>query len=88
LVLVPDYLALLQYGMTTKIRFYLDISQAEFLSYYRGSAQSVLVQAEDGRRIRLPAANLRPFVSVEGIRGRFEISLDENNSLLDICRLS
>lgn len=74
--------------MASKIRFYLDISQAEYLRYYRGSAQSVLVQAEDGRRVRLPAVNLRPFVSSDGVCGRFEISLDENNSLLDICRLS
>ncbi|MCP4125444.1 MAG: DUF2835 domain-containing protein [Gammaproteobacteria bacterium] len=74
--------------MASKIRFYLDISQAEYLRYYRGSAQSVLVQAEDGRKVRFPAANLRPFVSSEGVRGRFEISLDDNNSLLDICRLS
>jgi len=73
--------------MASKIRFYLDISQAEYLRYYRGNAQSVLVQAEDGRMVRLPAANLRPFVSASGIKGRFEMSLDENNSLLDIVRL-
>ncbi len=73
--------------MASKIRFYLDISQVEYLRYYRGSAQSVLVQAEDGRKVRFPAANLRPFVSADGVRGRFEISLDDNNSLLDICRL-
>ncbi len=74
--------------MGSKIRFYLDISQDEFLRYYRGSAHSVLVQAEDGRRVRLPAANLRPFLVAEGIRGRFEILLDENNSLQEIRRLA
>ena len=73
--------------MASKIRFYLDISQAEYLRYYRGSAQSVLVEAEDGRRVRLPAVNLRPFVSTDGVRGRFEISLDDSNTLLDIVRI-
>lgn len=74
--------------MSSKIRFSLDISQDDFLRYYRGSAHSVLVQAEDGRRIRLPAVNLRPFLLEGGIRGRFEITLNDNNSLLDIRRLS
>ncbi len=74
--------------MTSKIRFNLDISQAEYLRYYRGSAQAVLVQAEDGRTVRLPAVNLRPFVSASGIKGRFEMSLDDSNHLLDIYRLS
>ncbi|MCP3671028.1 MAG: DUF2835 domain-containing protein [Gammaproteobacteria bacterium] len=74
--------------MASKICFYLDISQAEYLRYYRGSAHSVLVRADDGRKISFPAINLRPFVSADGVRGRFEITLDESNSLLDICRLS
>ncbi len=73
--------------MVSKIRFYLDISREEYLRNYRGNAQSVFVQAEDGRTVRFPAVNLRKFVTVNGICGRFEISLDENNSLIDICRL-
>jgi len=73
--------------MSSKIRFYLDISHDEFLRYYRGSAHSVVVQSEDGRTVRLPAGNLRPFVTSEGICGRFEISVDENSSLLEIRRL-
>jgi len=74
--------------MASKIRFYLDISQEEYLRNYRGTAHSVLVQAEDGRRVRFPAVSLRQFVTADGIRGRFEISLDENNSLKDIRRLA
>lgn len=73
--------------MAQKLRFYLDISQDEYLRNYRGSAHSVLVQAEDGRTVRFPAVNLRKFVTTEGIRGRFEMTLDENNSLIDIRRL-
>jgi hypothetical protein len=47
----------------------------------------VLVQAEDGRRVRFPAVNLRRFVTAYGVRGRFEMTLDGNNSLLDIRRV-
>ncbi len=73
--------------MASRIRFYLDISKDEYLRSYRGSAHSVLVQAEDGRTVRFPAVNLRQFVTADGICGRFEMSLDENNSLIEIRRL-
>ncbi len=73
--------------MASKIRFHLDISKEEYLRSYRGTAHSVLVQAEDGRTIRFPAVNLRQFVATDGVRGRFEMLLDENNSLVDIRRL-
>ncbi len=73
--------------MVSKIRFQLDISQQEYLRYYSGSAQFVIVQAEDGRRLQLPAANLRPFVSAAGIQGRFEMLLDEDNKLLELIKL-
>lgn len=74
--------------MASKIHFYLDIPKEEYLRNYSGSAHSVLVQAEDGRTVRFPAVNLRQFVTTEGVRGRFEMSLDENNSMIDIRKLS
>jgi hypothetical protein len=74
--------------MASKIRFFLDIPKEEYLRNYSGSAHSVLVQAEDGRTIRFPAVNLRQFVTADGVRGRFEMTLDENSSLMDIRRLT
>ena len=72
---------------TNSIKFRIALSTDAFLRYYRGSARSVIVRAEDGRRIQLPAANLRPFLLSDGINGEFELSLDENNKLLNIRRL-
>jgi hypothetical protein len=63
------------------------LSADAFLSYYRGSARSVIVRAEDGRRIQLPAASLRPFFLSDGINGEFELTLDDTNKLLEIRRL-
>ena len=74
--------------MASKIRFYLDIPKDEYLRNYSGSAHSVLVQAEDGRTVRFPAVNLRQFVTTEGVHGRFEMTLDESSSLIDIRRLA
>jgi len=68
-------------------RFTLHIPADEVLRYYRGSASMVAVTAADGTRLRFPAACLRPFVTREGIHGRFLIRFDENNRLLGIERL-
>ncbi|HXK56134.1 MAG: DUF2835 domain-containing protein [Gammaproteobacteria bacterium] len=72
---------------SSSIKFRVALSADAFLRYYRGSARAVIVRAEDGRRIQLPAANLRPFLLSDGIYGEFELTLDDNNKLLDIRRL-
>ena len=71
----------------TRIRFHIVLSAEAYLHYYRGSAGAVSVQADDGRRIQLPASSLRPFVTNEGISGWFEITFDQNNRLIELSRL-
>ena len=73
--------------MKTRIRFQLQLSHEEFLHYYRGQANAILVRAEDGRRLQIPANRFRPFITHDGLHGRFEIELDEHNKLLGICRI-
>ncbi len=73
--------------MCNRICFSLHISSDEYLRYYRGSAHSVVVVSEDGRRVRFPASSLRPFVTHEGVRGRFELLLDSDNRLLELRRV-
>ena len=74
--------------MSARIRFYLQLSAEDFLRHYQGAASTVLVGADDGRRIQIPASNLRPFVGQQGIQGRFEIELDQNNKLINISKLA
>ena len=69
-----------------RLYFSLNISAPEYLRYYQGSAGRVLVQASDGRRLSLPAANLRRFVTAEGVRGQFCATIDPNNRLLSLER--
>jgi hypothetical protein len=69
------------------ITFQLHITAEEFLRYYRGTAQAVIVRSDDGRRIQLPARNFRPFLTESGISGRFRIRLDDNNRLVEMVRL-
>ena len=74
-------------GEMNRHRFQMNLSAEEFLLYYRGTAKAVIVQAEDGRTIQLPASSLRPFVTASGITGRFELTLDASNKLIDLRRL-
>lgn len=68
-------------------RFRLDLSVDTFLHYYRGTASAVIVRAEDGRTIQLPARHFRPFVTSTGISGRFELVLDGDGRLVELRRL-
>ncbi|NEV61780.1 DUF2835 domain-containing protein [Thiorhodococcus minor] len=71
-------------------RFYfsLSISASEYLKYYRGAAGRVIVRASDGRTLSIPAANLRRFVTQEGIRGQFCLTVDQDHKLVSIDRHS
>lgn len=66
--------------------FRLEITSAQYLSYYQGVAARVLVRAEDGRTLSLPAAHLRRFVAADGVRGRFCLTLDERQRILSLER--
>ena len=62
----------------TSMRFHLTIDADDYLAYYAGMARSVVVTADDGRRIEFPAEHLRQFVSHQGINGYFEIEFDQH----------
>lgn len=73
--------------MATTLRFSLDISREEALRYYQGSANSVVVSAENGQRLQFPAEHIRPFIDQKGVQGLFSISFDNDNKLTEIKRL-
>ncbi|MFK8015245.1 MAG: DUF2835 domain-containing protein [Gammaproteobacteria bacterium] len=66
----------------------LDIDADEFLRVYQGNARDVVARADDGRSLRFPAAILRPFVTRDGISGRFRIQFDGDGRFVDIQTLS
>jgi len=74
--------------MATTLRFSLHISREEALRYYQGSANSVVVGAENGQRLQFPAEHIRPFIDQHGVQGTFSISYDNDNKLIGIKRLS
>lgn len=65
----------------------LVIAPEEYQRLYAGTAQNVSARAVDGRRVQFPANILRPFVTREGIRGRFMINFTDDNRFESIERL-
>ena len=69
------------------LKFTLDISPQEYERYYRGTANTVLATADDGRTLEFPASHLTRFVSHDGVQGRFEILFDDNNKFIRLQRV-
>lgn len=73
--------------MATTLRFSLNISRAEALRYYKGSARFVRVRASNGQRIQFPAEHIRPFINESGVKGHFVISFDDNHKMIGVKQL-
>jgi hypothetical protein len=67
--------------------FSLRISAADYLRYYQGGAQSVIVNTQQGLKVKFPASALRPYVTKDGVRGQFVLLTDEYNKMLELRRL-
>ena len=65
----------------------LAISGPEMLRYYRGSGQTVVANARDGRTIRFPARWLRSHVGRDGVHGAFVLEVDAQHRLRRFLRL-
>lgn len=65
----------------------LAIPADKYLLMYEGAVDQVLAYSSDGRKVRFPANILRPFVTREGVYGRFAIHFDQNNKLRSIERV-
>ncbi|WMN59894.1 DUF2835 domain-containing protein [Pseudoalteromonas xiamenensis] len=67
--------------------FTLALTHDQCMHYYQGTVQFVQVMSDNGKRIRFPAARLRPFISSIGIRGRFRLILSENNQFQSLEKI-
>ena len=55
---------------------------------YVPGINTVVMQAENGKRIQLPVTNLRPHVSPIGIKGRFRLMIDDNNKIMSFEKIA
>ena len=68
--------------------FRLQIDQQQILRYYQGTASQVQVVSECGRRLQFPAMRLRPFLTQNGISGRFQLTIAANNRFVKLKKIS
>ena len=71
----------------TRLCFSLNISNEQYVAYYKGQVKHVSVVCDDGRRIEFPAEHLRPFLTHDGIHGRFEIEFDRQFRFIALRRM-
>ena len=67
--------------------FSLHLDQQQIIRYYQGSASTVQVMSECGRKLQFPAMNLRPFMSQSGISGRFLLTVDASNRFINLQKI-
>lgn len=53
-------------------------------NYYLGAIKYVVVTCDDGKTLQLPVEKLRPFMSGVGVRGRFRLTLGDNNKFVSL----
>ena len=62
-----------------QFEFRLSLSSEQYLDYYRGTVQQVLVRCTDGGTVQFPAALLKTFVTPSGIHGTFVLTCDDQH---------
>lgn len=68
--------------------FKLALSYERCESLYKPGNNTVIVLADNGKRIQLPAKNLRPFVQRSGLHGRFRLMITANNKIHSLEKIS
>ena len=71
----------------TRYRFAISVSTEEWLSFYEGAIQNIIVRTFHGLRISIPARNFLPFVTYSGIQGTFDITFNDQNRIVQLVKI-
>ncbi|OUR62295.1 hypothetical protein A9Q74_05480 [Colwellia sp. 39_35_sub15_T18] len=69
-----------------KYYFSLKMTTKEFLPYYQGKAQTIVVTSNQGLRLQFPAMHIRSYLKSDGINGYFCLHT-ENNKFLSLTEV-
>ncbi|PSW14817.1 DUF2835 domain-containing protein [Photobacterium sanctipauli] len=64
------------------------ISYNDFLNHYSGVAATVVVRTDNGLKLQLPASRFRPFLTQIGVKGRFRVTVNQDNRLQGIEQIA
>ncbi|MFK7892181.1 MAG: DUF2835 family protein [Granulosicoccus sp.] len=73
--------------MMPSCRFCLKIRAHDMEDYYRGNLRRVRVTADNGQSLSFPVAQLQPFVTHNGVSGRFEISFSDTCKFISLKKI-
>lgn len=73
--------------MTRKFEFNLSLPAEKVQQIYGGQARYILVYTDDGLSVQLPANNFRRYVTAQGIQGRFEVEVNDNNKIVRLAAI-
>jgi hypothetical protein len=67
--------------------FSINISTNEFLPYYQGKLQDIVVSTTQGKTLQFPAMHLRKYLTATGVKGFFCLKT-QNNKFLSLNKLA
>jgi len=70
-----------------QFEFRLNISEQQYLNYYRGSVRQIIVRSSTGATIQFPASLLTKFVTSSGVQGHFLLTCDDAFKGSDVRRV-
>ena len=70
------------------VEFGLSISGDEYLKYYRGQVKWVVAISSEGLKVKFPANLLKPYITRNGIDGRFILKYLSNGKAVSLTQLS
>jgi len=70
-----------------QFEFRLNITEQQYLNYYRGAINQVIVRSSQGATIQFPASLLTKFVTASGVHGHFVLTCDDACKGSEVRRL-
>ncbi|MBZ9610743.1 DUF2835 family protein [Rheinheimera maricola] len=64
------------------------ITADQCYGYYRGKIKYVVVTADGGEKVQLHFRHFQRFVDVNGFRGRFRLTVDENDAFVSLEKIN
>ncbi len=71
-----------------RYHFTISLSYLECENLYLTTLKTVVITASTGERVQIPSARLRPFVEPTGIKGRFCLTVNNENKIQSFERVT
>ena len=68
-------------------QFTVSISPEAWLEFYRRPKSNIVATDIQGRSIQIAARHFQKFVTRDGIRGFFQLTLNDKNDLVDLKKV-